>query len=62
MNTKACVGISVMMPETVPPMSHTFLVRCNGTCTTKRNNLAESTGVVPAKHPPKVKLELFSLL
>ena len=42
--------------------SHVPRTIVNGTCTTKRNNLAESTGVVPAKHPPKVKLELFSLL
>ena len=28
----------------------------------KRKDLAESTGVVPAKHPSKVKSELFSLL
>ena len=28
----------------------------------KRNDLTESTGVVPAKYPPKVKLELFSQL
>ena len=34
----------------------------NDTCTTKRNDLAESTGVVPAEYPPKVKLELVSLL
>ena len=42
--------------------SHVPRTIANGTYTTKRNNLAESTGVVPAKHPPKVKLELFSLL
>ena len=42
--------------------SHVPRTIANGTCTTKRKNLAESTGVVPAKHPPKVKLELFSLL
>ena len=42
--------------------SHILRTIANGTCTTKGNNLAESTGVVPAKHPPKVKLELFSLL
>ena len=32
------------------------------TCTAKRENLIESTGVVPAEYPPKVKLELFSQL
>ena len=42
--------------------SHVPRTIANGTCTMKRNNLAESTGVVPAKHPPKVKLDLFSLL
>ena len=46
------------------PVSHTVLTRSksNSTCTTKRNDLAESTGVVPAKYPPKVKSELFSQL
>ena len=29
---------------------------------TKREDLAESTGVVPAKYPPKVKLELLTTL
>ena len=28
----------------------------------KREDLTESTGVVPAKYPPKVKLEIFSPL
>ena len=42
--------------------SHVPRTIANGTCTMKRNNLAESTSVVPTKHPPKVKLELFSLL
>ena len=28
----------------------------------EREDLTESTGVVPAKYPPKVKLELFSQL
>ena len=28
----------------------------------ERKHLTESTGVVPAKYPPKVKLELFSQL
>ena len=28
----------------------------------KEEDLAESTGVVPAKYPPKVKLEIFSQL
>ena len=34
----------------------------NNTCTTKREDLTESTGVVPAKYPLKVKLELFATL
>ena len=29
---------------------------------TKREDLIESTGVVPAKYPPKVKLKLFTTL
>ena len=29
---------------------------------TKRKDLTESTGVVPAKYPPKVKLELLATL
>ena len=28
----------------------------------KQKDLAEGTGVVPAKYPPKVKLEIFSQL
>ena len=28
----------------------------------KREDLVESTGVVPAKYPPKVKLKLFTTL
>ena len=45
------------------PMSHTIL-----TCSklylhnTKREYLTESTGMVPAKYPSKVKLELFTTL
>lgn len=42
--------------------SHVPRMIANDTYTTKRNNLAVGTGVVPAKHPPKVKLEIFSLL
>ena len=29
---------------------------------TKREDLTESIGVVPAKYPPKVKLEFFTIL
>ena len=32
---------------------------CNNTCTTKRENLIENIGVVPAKYPSKAKLESF---
>ena len=32
------------------------------TCVTKRKDLIESTGVVPAEYPLKIKLELFSQL
>ena len=35
---------------------------CNGTCTTKRKDLTENTGVVPARYPLKVKLDLFTTL
>ena len=28
----------------------------------KQKDLVEGTGVVPAKHPPKIKLEIFSQL
>jgi len=44
-------------------VSHTIL-----TCSkqhlhnTKREDLAESTGVVPTKYPPKVKLEILTTL
>ena len=31
-------------------------------CNKKRENLIESTGVVSAENPPKVKLEFFSQL
>ena len=34
----------------------------NSTCTIKREDLTESTGVVPAKYSPKVKLELLTTL
>ena len=35
---------------------------CNDTYTANKEDLTKSTGVVPAKYPPKVKLELFSQL
>ena len=44
-------------------VSYTALT-CSKQClhNTKREDLAESTGVVPAKYPPKVKLELLTTL
>ena len=36
-----------------------FLYARNNTRTTKKEDLIENTGVVPAKYPPKVKLEFF---
>ena len=51
-----------MMPKK-SIVSHTVL-----TClkqhlyNTKREDLTESTGVVPAKYPPKIKLELLTTL
>ena len=45
------------------PMSHIVLM-CSKQYlhNKKREDLTESTGVVPAKYPPKVKLELFTTL
>ena len=34
----------------------------NNTCKTKRKDLLESTSVVPAKYPSKVKLKLLTTL
>ena len=44
-------------------VSYTALT-CSKQClhNIKREDLAESTGVVPAKYPPKVKLELLTTL
>ena len=36
--------------------------RVSHLCKKEEKDLAESTGVVPAEYPPKVKLELFSQL
>ena len=43
--------------------SHKVLT-CSKQCLhiTKRENLTESIGMVPAKYPPNVKLELFTIL
>ena len=44
-------------------VSHTVLIRLKQhTCTTKVVDLTESTGVMPAKYPPKVKLEFLTTL
>ena len=45
------------------PMRYTANTRSNDTCATqKREDLTESTDVVPAKYPPKVKLEFLTTL
>ena len=42
----------------ISPVSHTIPTRSNVNLhSTKKENLTESTGVVPAKYPPKVKSE-----
>ena len=44
-------------------VSHMVTCDRNDTCTTqKRKDLIESTSVVPAEYPPKVKLELLTTL
>ena len=43
-------------------LSHTASRARNNTYKTKRKDLTESIGVVPAKYPPKVKLELLTTL
>ena len=43
-------------------LSHTALCARNNTCKTKRKDLTENTGVVSAKYPLKVKLELLTTL
>ena len=50
----------LMIPEISTSESRVPRTFANDTCTTKRNNLAERTGVVPAEYPPKVKLELYA--
>ena len=48
------------------PRNHQWAIRFshsrNNTCTTKREDLIESIGVVLVKYPPKVKLELLTIL
>ena len=39
-----------------------YLHTRNSTYTIKKEDLTESTGVMPAKYPPKVKLELLTTL
>ena len=43
-------------------VSHTASRARNNTCKMKRKDLIESTGMVSAKYPPKVKLELLTTL
>ena len=52
-----------MMPQ-ISPVSHTILIAWMNHLhkEKERKDLTESTGVVPAKYPSKVKLELFSQL
>ena len=63
-----CYGLQVGFPQTAPIDDvEKITSELHGprtleviTYTTKGDNLTESTGVVPTKYPPKVKLELFS--
>lgn len=49
-----------MIPKK-PPVSYTVLTYLKQHLhNTKREDLAEKTGVVPAKYSPKVKLELLT--
>ena len=46
-----------------PPVSYTVLTYSKQHLhNTKREEITESTGVVPAKYPPKVKLEFLTTL
>ena len=50
-----------MMPKKESPISHTVLMFSKQYLrNTKREDLTESTGVVSAKYPLKVKLELLT--
>ena len=44
------------------PVSHTVLACSKQYLHNKKRRLAKSTDVVPAKYPPKVKLELLTTL
>ena len=48
----------VMMPKK-SPVSHIVFSYSKQCLQNKKRNLTESTGVVLAKYPPKVKLELY---
>ena len=50
-----------MMPKK-SPVSHTVLARSRQYLHNKREDLAESTSVILAKYPPKVKLEFLTTL
>ena len=56
-NTLSCV----MMPKNHQWATQSLHVQ-NNTCTTKRDDLTESIGVMSAKYPSKVKLELLTTL
>ena len=52
-----------MMPKKESPVSHTVLMFSKQYLrNTKREDLTESTGVVLAKYPLKVKLEILTTL
>ena len=63
------IAYKSLFPQTTPTddgeksiVSHTASRARNNTYTTKREDLTENTGVVSAKYPPKVKLELLTTL
>ena len=57
------LGCSLMMPKKESPVNHMVLTFSKQYLrNTKREDLTESTGVVPVKYPLKVKLELFTTL
>ena len=57
------LGCSLMMPKKESPISHMVLTFSKQYLrNTKREDLTESTGVVPVKYPSKVKLELLTTL
>ena len=55
------INLILMMPKK-SLVSHTTLAHSKQHLQSKREDLAESTDVVPAEYPPKVKLELLTTL